>query len=108
MNNAKGEIKAKTVFETDDIIAFHDIAPQAPTHILVIPKQHKESLLHFNKEDEQLLLNLNHAVQSVARQLELDKTGFRVVLNCGADAGQEVPHIHFHILAGRPFFWPPG
>lgn len=102
---AQKEIPAKLLIETDDIIAFPDINPQAPTHILVIPKEHYETLNEI--EDEVILGKLLKAVKDVAKIAGVED-GYRTVLNTGKKAGQEVFHIHFHIIAGRSLDWPPG
>lgn len=101
------EIPAEIIYEDEHCLAFSDIAPQAPTHALVIPKKRIPSLAELQSEDHALAGHLMMVVSRVARQLQLD-SGYRVVCNCGEDAGQAVPHLHFHLLAGRPFRWPPG
>ncbi len=102
-----GEIPANIVHEDDLCLAFHDVAPQAPTHILIIPRKEIPSLAHLEAEDEQLLGHLCMVIHRLAKQLELG-SGYRVVVNCGEDGGQSVDHLHFHLLAGRPMKWPPG
>ena len=102
-----GEIPADIVYEDEFCLAFRDINPQAPTHVLVIPKKEIPSIDAIADEDQMLAGHLLLAVRKVARQLGLDR-GYRVVANCGREAGQEVDHLHFHILAGRGFTWPPG
>ena len=104
----QGELDAKKVYEDDDILAFEDVSPQAPVHVLVIPKKHISSLLALQPEDEKLAANLLFRIQEIAKQLQLDEKGFRVVNNIGEDGGQSVFHIHFHILGGRSLTWPPG
>jgi histidine triad (HIT) family protein len=101
-----GEIPAKKVLETDAALAFEDLAPQAPTHVLVIPKRHVESVGGLGDEDAALSGKLLLAARDVARAKKL--TDFRVVANSGAGAGQSVFHLHLHVLGGRPFDWPPG
>jgi histidine triad (HIT) family protein len=101
------EIPAKIVYEDDLCLAFEDINPRAPTHLLVIPKKEIVSVDGVEPEDEQLIGHLFTAMRKIASQLGLGN-GYRVVTNCGRDAGQEVMHIHFHMLAGRKFTWPPG
>ncbi|MGQ9606772.1 MAG: histidine triad nucleotide-binding protein [Thermogutta sp.] len=101
------EIPADIVYEDADCLAFRDINPQAPIHILLIPKKGIADFEAIREDDEAILGKLLMAVRRIAEILGLDK-GFRLVLNNGRDAGQEVPHLHFHILAGRPFGWPPG
>lgn len=105
---ASGEMAAKVVMQDDDVIAFHDIHPQAPTHILVIPRRHVTSLAHATEQDEALLGKLMLAVRRVAEDAGLVQSGYRVVLNTGAGAGQSVFHMHVHVLGGRRMKWPPG
>ena len=104
----KGEIPADKVYEDDKVIAINDIDPQAPVHILILPKQHIKSLLEVNKENEDILSH----IMSVSVQLAIKKgvadEGFRIVNNCGEKGGQTVDHIHFHLLGGRHMGWPPG
>ncbi len=104
----KGEIPSRTVYEDDDILAFEDINPQAPTHILIIPKQHFASLLEIPDEKENLLGKILIKGRDIAQKRGLDDSGFRIVLNTGKDSGQDVFHIHFHVLGGRRMTWPPG
>lgn len=103
-----GEIPSKLVYENDDVIAFHDLNPQAPTHILVIPKKHIATLLESGNEDIELLGKIQNAAIEIARQQRLDQDGFRLVTNCLEGAGQSVFHIHVHLLGGRQLGWPPG
>ena len=102
------EIPAKIVYEDELSLAFHDINGQAPVHVLVIPKRQIESLEHASAEDAALLGHLQIVAQQVARQLGIHESGYRVVMNCGADGGQSVGHLHYHVLGGRPLDWPPG
>lgn len=102
------EISTDIVYEDDQVLAFRDITPQAPTHIILIPKKPIENLLDTEPGDTLLLGQLMAAAVHVARTLGLDETGFRVVVNVGADGGQSVDHLHLHLLAGRPMGWPPG
>ncbi|MBI4700458.1 MAG: HIT domain-containing protein [Deltaproteobacteria bacterium] len=99
---------ANVVLEDDDVMAFHDISPQAPVHVLVVPKRHLESLRHAAPADEALLGKLLLAAQRAAGRLGLFGDGFRVVINSGPKAGQSVMHLHVHLLGGRPMAWPPG
>jgi histidine triad (HIT) family protein len=101
------EIPAKIVYEDDRCLAFHDVAPQAPTHVLVIPKKEIASLDDLAAADEALVGHLYGVIRKVAAELGLEN-GYRVVLNCGRDGGQSVDHLHFHVLGGRPLKWPPG
>ena len=97
---AAGEIPSSKVYEDDQVLAFRDIAPQAPVHILVIPKQHIPSVGAVTPENSSLAAACLEAAAKIAAQEKLD-SGFRLISNCGADAGQTVPHLHFHILAGK-------
>ncbi len=101
------EIPADIVYEDDVCLAFRDIAPRAPTHILVIPKKPIVGLSDLTVEDEAIMGRCVVAASEVARQQGLDN-GYRLVVNCGDDGGQEVPHLHFHLLGGRAMSWPPG
>ncbi|MFH1386780.1 MAG: histidine triad nucleotide-binding protein [bacterium] len=102
----KKEIPGKLVYEDDQVAAFNDIAPQAPTHILIIPKQHVDSLADL--ADEAIMGELFRVAIKLAKDLGLDKQGFRTVINNGKAAGQAVDHLHVHLLGGRAFDWPPG
>ena len=102
------EIPANIVYEDDDVLAFHDVNPQAPTHVLVIPKRRVVNLLDAGPDDTLLLGRLLEAATHVGRTLGLDKDGFRVVTNVGKHGGQTVEHLHLHVLGGRPMGWPPG
>ncbi|HXV74700.1 MAG TPA: histidine triad nucleotide-binding protein [Candidatus Polarisedimenticolaceae bacterium] len=102
-----GTIRSKKVYENDEILAFHDANPQAPTHILVIPKPHIESLDAVRDGDAELLGRLLLAIRDLAAEAGI-AAGYRLVSNCGAPAGQSVFHLHFHLLGGRPLGWPPG
>ncbi len=97
----KGEIPSKKVYEDDDVIAFNDINPVAPIHILVIPKKHIETLLEVKEKESYLISKIFVAINKIAKQIGIEENGFRVIANCGKDSGQEVMHIHFHLLAGR-------
>ncbi len=103
-----GEIPATTVLETDRVLAFRDINPQAPTHVLVIPKTHYPDVAALAADDAALLGEVIGAVQQVAAAAAVAETGYRVVFNTGAEAGQTVPHVHAHLLGGRSLTWPPG
>jgi len=98
---ARGEIPSSCLYEDDDVFAFHDINPQAPVHFLVIPKQHIESAGAVTAGNSALVAKCFEVIAKLAVQEKLD-AGFRVISNCGADAGQTVPHLHFHVLAGKP------
>lgn len=101
------EIPADIVYEDDRCLAFRDVAPQAPTHVLVIPKKPIASIDQLADEDAALLGHLWLVLRNLASELELGD-GYRVVVNCGADGGQTVDHLHFHLLGGRELSWPPG
>lgn len=103
-----GEIPAQIIYEDKQCLAFRDINPQAPTHILVIPRKHIAMLADATDEDEGVLGRLLLASAHVARDEGLSEKGFRTVINCGAGAGQSVFHIHVHIIGGRRLDWPPG
>ncbi len=96
------ELDADIVYEDEIAVAFKDINPAAPVHILVVPRKHIPTLLDIEKEDEALIGHMHSVANEVARAFKLDKKGFRVVINCGADAGQIVFHLHLHLLGGRP------
>lgn len=102
------EIPAKIVFEDNVCLAFHDIAPQAPVHVLIIPKKEIRSLVESTAEDSPLLGHLLHCAAKIAKQLGLDEDGYRTVINTGRNGGQTVWHLHVHLLGGRPLSWPPG
>lgn len=106
---AHKEIPANLVYEDDQVVAFKDLEPQAPVHVLVIPKKHVESLLALQPEDKELAAHiLCEVVPQLARELGVAADGFRVVANTGEAGGQSVKHLHFHILGGRSMQWPPG
>ena len=105
---ANKEIPSNIVYEDEKVLAFHDINPQAPYHILVIPKKHLSTLLELEEEDKELIGHIYLVINKIAKDLGFAERGFRVVVNCKEEAGQTIFHIHFHILAGRPMDWPPG
>jgi histidine triad (HIT) family protein len=105
---ARGEIPADIVYEDDDLVAFRDLSPQAPTHILVIPRKPIPTLNDMAPEDAELVGKLFLAAARVARQEGIADSGYRTVVNCNAAAGQTVFHLHLHVLGGRPMQWPPG
>jgi histidine triad (HIT) family protein len=102
------QIPARVVYEDEAVLAFEDIRPQAPVHILLIPKDHFSSLVEASEERSGLLGRLLLLARDIARKKSLEGTGYRIVLNTGRDSGQEVPHLHFHLLGGRKMTWPPG
>ncbi len=97
----KGEIPCDKVYEDEEILAFHDINPAAPIHILVIPKKHITSLAHIEKEDENIIGKIYGVINKIAEEQGFKQDGYRVIVNCGKNGGQEVMHLHFHILAGK-------
>lgn len=105
---ASGDIQGDIVHQDDEILAFRDINPQAPTHILIIPKKHIATVNDLAEEDQQLIGKLFSDAKALAKQEGLSERGYRLVMNCNADAGQTVFHIHLHLLGGRTMKWPPG
>jgi histidine triad (HIT) family protein len=101
------KIKADIVYEDERCLAFRDVNPQAPTHVLIIPKKVIPTHADLTEADRDLLGHLHLVAVQLANQLGLDE-GYRIVVNCKEKAGQTVPHLHFHLLGGRPFGWPPG
>ena len=96
-----GDIPATKVYEDDEILAFKDIHPVAPVHILIIPKKHISSLINLTQEDELLIGKIYTCINKIAKENGISEKGFRVVANCGSDGGQEVRHLHFHLLGGK-------
>ena len=105
---AAGDIPSNKLFEDDRLLAFYDIDPQAPVHLLVIPKKHIDSAAVLTEDDAALLGHIYAVIAQLAAQLGIAENGYRVVTNVGADGGQSVKHLHFHVLAGRSLAWPPG
>lgn len=103
-----GEIPADIVYQDELCLAFRDVDPKAPVHVLLIPKKEVVNVAELAEGDRELAGHLLLTVGKIARDLGIDKGGYRVVANCGKDGGQSVDHLHFHILAGRPLSWPPG
>lgn len=103
-----GEIPADIVYQDDQCVCFRDISPQAPTHLLLVPRKPIPRLSVAGEDDAPLLGHMMLAAGSIVRSLGIDKSGFRLVINNGPDAGEAVPHLHMHILAGRKLEWPPG
>lgn len=104
----RGEIPATVVYEDDRCMAFRDVNPAAPTHVLVIPRKHLATIDEMNEEDEGLIGHLVFVATRVARDEGLSESGYRLVMNCGAGGGQSVFHIHLHVIGGRQLSWPPG
>ena len=102
------EIPARIVHETDELIAFHDVDPKAPVHVLIVPKRVIPRIGAASSDDGALLGKLMLATQTVAQKTGVDQSGYRVVINNGHDAGEAVPHLHVHMLGGRTLAWPPG
>lgn len=105
---AAGEVPADIVYQDEDLVAFRDLSPQAPTHILIIPRRPIPSLNHLEEGDTDLVGRLFLAAAKVARQVGIAEAGYRVVVNCNAAGGQTVFHLHLHLLGGRAMRWPPG
>lgn len=97
----KGEVPCNKVYEDEEILAFYDINPAAPIHILVIPKKHISSLAHLEKEDEAIVGKIYGVINQIAEENGFKQDGYRVIVNCGKNGGQEIMHLHFHILAGK-------
>ena len=97
----KGEVPSQKVYEDEEILAFKDIHPAAPIHILVIPKKHIDSLAQMQVEDEEMIGKIYHVINQIAEEQGFKENGYRVIVNCGKDGGQEVMHLHFHLLAGK-------
>jgi histidine triad (HIT) family protein len=104
----EGTVKGDVVYQDDSVVAFRDIRPQAPVHILIIPRQHIASLLDSGLENKEMTGHVFQVAVKLAREQGIAQSGFRVVVNCGSDAGQTVFHLHYHLLGGRHFGWPPG
>ena len=105
---AAGEIPSEKVFENDRIYAFKDINPEAPFHVLIIPKVHIESVAAINIDNSYVVANIFEVAAIIAKENGYEESGYRIVTNIGKDGGQAVDHLHYHLLAGRRFAWPPG
>jgi len=105
---AEGKIPSNRVFENETVVAFRDIHPQAPVHILIVPRRHIGTLNELNAEDAKLIGEMVLAAKHLAAQENLAESGYRVLMNCNRDGGQSVYHIHLHLLGGRYMKWPPG
>lgn len=103
-----GRIPSRIAYQDDDVLAFHDIKPEAPVHVLLIPRKHITSLTDLTPADDAVIGGLVRRARDLARELGLEERGFRLVFNCGEDAGYSVYHIHLHLLGGRRLTWPPG
>lgn len=105
---ANKEVPSRIVYEDDQCVAFHDLHPQAPVHVLIIPRQHFDNILACGAEEEPLLGHLQRVACDVARQMNVAESGIRLVVNANRDGGQSVDHLHLHLLGGRQMTWPPG
>jgi histidine triad (HIT) family protein len=103
-----GEVKGEVVYQDSSVVAFKDINPKAPVHLLIVPRKHIATLLDVEQKENGLIGDVLYTAAKLARDHGISEDGFRVVLNCGAGAGQSVFHIHFHLLGGRALRWPPG
>jgi histidine triad (HIT) family protein len=104
----QGEIKPDTLYEDDHVLAFRDINPQAPVHFLVVPKQHIATLNDLEEKHAELIGRMYLAARDIAKEQGIADGGYRSLINCNADAGQTVWHVHLHVLGGRTLTWPPG
>lgn len=104
----QGQVDAKIIFDDPEVLAFHDVNPQAPTHILIIPKKHITTINDADSNDEQLLGRMILTAKKISRDLDLAEKGYRLVFNVNKGGGQAVYHIHLHLLGGRQMTWPPG
>ena len=105
----KGEIPSTLVYENENVVAFKDISPEAPTHLLIVPKKHIPTTMDITEEDDKTIIpEIFAAIRHLAKEFNLDQEGFRIVNNCGSNGGQTVDHLHFHLLGGRQLQWPPG
>ena len=103
-----GEIPSSKVYEDDKILAFNDIEPQAPVHIIIIPKEHIPSANAINESNADVIAHIFKVIPEIAKEAGIAENGYRIVNNCGKDGGQTVEHIHFHLTGGREFGWPAG
>lgn len=104
----KGEIPSTKVYEDNEVLAFKDINPEAPVHLIIIPKKHIASLNELKPEDSQIISHIFMVIQKLVKDFKIDENGYRIVNNCGEHGGQSVLHMHFHLLGGRNLQWPPG
>ncbi|MBR3133578.1 MAG: histidine triad nucleotide-binding protein [Clostridia bacterium] len=98
---ANKEINTELVYESEKVVAFKDINPKAPIHVLVIPKKHIETVMDIKDEDKEIISDMYKAIREIAKELNIDEKGFRIITNCKEDGGQEVMHLHMHMLAGK-------
>lgn len=104
----RGEIPCSKVYEDEKVLAFNDINPEAPVHVLIIPKTHIDSANYIDEKNSEILAHIFVTAKKIATQLGVSESGYRIVNNCGEQGGQTVKHIHFHLLGGRDLKWPPG
>lgn len=104
----QGEIPSTKVYEDDKILAFQDINPMAPVHIVIVPKEHLASLEEVEEQHQELMGHIMLKTKNIAKLSGINESGYRLICNCGKDGGQEVPHIHFHLVGGRELIWPAG
>lgn len=104
----RGKIKGEIVYQDEAVVAFRDVNPKAPVHVLIVPRKHIGNLLELGSDHERVIGKVFKAAVALAEQEGIAKSGFRIVVNCGADAGQTVFHLHYHLLGGRRLEWPPG
>ena len=105
---AAGEMETDFVYQDEKVVAFKDLNPQAPVHLLIVPKKHISDLNNLQSEDSELIGHIYQVAKKMAAKYEIADSGYRLVSNCGDDGGQTVYHIHFHLLGGRKLQWPPG
>ncbi len=105
---AAGDIDADIVYQSEDLVGFRDLNPQAPTHVLIIPRRHISTINDIAESDAEVIGQLFVAAKEIAAQEDISEPGYRVTMNCNAGAGQSVFHVHLHLLGGRQFTWPPG
>ena len=105
---AAGDVDADIIYQSDELVGFRDLNPQAPTHVLIIPRRHISTINDITESDAELIGQLFVAAKEIAAQEGISEPGYRVTMNCNAGAGQSVFHVHLHLLGGRQFTWPPG
>lgn len=104
----EGKIPSEKVYEDELVLAFKDIQPAAPVHIIIIPKKHISSANELQEEDSLIIGHIFNVAKKIAQEVNISEGGYRIVNNCGRDGGQSVPHLHFHLIGGRSLTWPPG
>jgi len=104
----KKQIPCEIIYEDDSVIGFKDISPQAPVHVIIIPKVHISNINDISEDESDVIGHIFIAAKKIAKDLGISETGYRIISNCGEDGGQTVQHIHFHLLGGRMLKWPPG